>query len=72
MDGLRPRFYHNDATGKDEVGFLAHEVQETHPFLASGEKDGAERQSLNYQGIIGILVREIQEIKGRLAAIENK
>jgi hypothetical protein len=72
VDGLRPRFYRNEATGRDEVGFLAHEVQETHPFLASGEKDGVERQSLNYQGIIGILVREIQEIKGRLAAMENK
>jgi hypothetical protein len=63
VDNLRPRFYHNEATGKDEVGFLAHEVQESYPFLASGEKDGEDRQTLNYQGIIGILVREIQELK---------
>jgi len=63
VDNLRPRFYHNEVTGRDEVGFLAHEVQESYPFLTSGEKDGEHRQTLNYQGIIGILVREIQELK---------
>ncbi|NDE13546.1 tail fiber domain-containing protein [bacterium] len=72
VDTLRPRFYHNEVTGKDEVGFLAHEVQEAYPFLTTGEKDGEQNQSLNYQGIIGILVREIQEIKQRLAVLEKQ
>jgi hypothetical protein len=63
IDDLHPCSYYNMLAGKEEVGFLAHEVQEKFPFLVCGEKDGPEHQSLNYIGIIGLLVREIQELK---------
>jgi len=38
----------------------------------SGEKDGEEMQSLNYIGLIGVLVKEIQELKKRVHILENK
>jgi hypothetical protein len=60
---LRPVNYHNKLLGKPDIGFIAHEVQEEYPFLVSGEKDCANNQSLNYNGLIGIAVKEIQEIK---------
>ena len=63
VDNLRPIHYYNKNTKRDDIGFIAHEVQEEFPFLVYGEKDGKENQSLNYTGLIGVLVKEIQELK---------
>ncbi len=63
VDKLRPIMYELKDTKKTDIGFLAHEVQEEFPFLVSGEKDGKEMQSLNYTGLIGLLVKEIQFLK---------
>jgi len=60
---LRPLHYYNKRTHKEDIGFLAHEVQELFPYLVTGEKDGEEMQTLNYIGIIGLLVKEIKELK---------
>ncbi len=63
VDALKPVSYFNTLLGKQDIGFLAHEVSEVFPFLVEGEKDGESYQNLNYIGLIGILVREIQELK---------
>jgi predicted acyltransferase (DUF342 family) len=63
IDDLNPCSYYNTLLQKEEVGFLAHEVQEKFPFLVSGEKDGEQYQALNYIGIIGLLVKEIKALK---------
>ena len=42
---------------------IAHELHEEYPFLANGDKDGIEIQSVNYTGIMGILVNEIKTLK---------
>ncbi len=65
IDVLRPVEY--DLAGRHDMGFLAHEVQESFPFLVTGDKDGEQTQSLNYTGLIALLVKEIQEIKRELA-----
>jgi len=57
--------------GLHDMGFLAHEVKEIFPFLVSGVKDGAKMQSLNYNGFIALLVKEIKDIKKRLADTEE-
>jgi hypothetical protein len=44
-------------------GFIAHEVQELFPFLVTGEKDGEIIQSINYNGFIPLVVKEIQSLK---------
>jgi len=72
VDKLRPVTYTNKNTKKQDIGFIAHEVQEEFPYLVSGEKDGEEMQSLNYIGLIGVLVKEIQELKKRVSILENK
>jgi hypothetical protein len=38
-------------------------VQEVFPYLVEGEKDGDKMQSLNYIGLIAVLVKEVQELK---------
>jgi hypothetical protein len=53
-----------------DLGFIAHEVQELFPMLVNGIKDGPTNQSINYSGIIPILVAEIQELKRELQDVK--
>jgi hypothetical protein len=64
VDVLNPVSYNlkNDES-RLHIGFIAHEVQEAYPFLVNGAKDGATIQSINYNGFIGILTKEIQVLK---------
>ena len=72
VDVLRPVTYTNSRVGKQDIGFIAHEVGEHYPYLVNGDKDGIEMQSLNYTGIIGILVKEIQELKKQVAQLNAR
>jgi hypothetical protein len=63
VDKIRPVQYFNKQTQKEDIGFIAHELQETYPFLVTGEKDGKEMQTVNYIGLIPILTKEIQTLK---------
>ena len=72
VDNLNPVTYTNTRTQKQDVGFIAHELQEVYPFLVNGIKDGEQFQSVNYIGLIGILTKEIQEIKERVKTLEDK
>ena len=63
VHNLHPIKYVNTLSNNIEIGFLAHEVQQIFPYLVTGEKDGEKIQTLNYTGLIGILVQEIKELK---------
>ena len=41
---------------------IAQQLQEIYSFLVNGEKDG-QLQTVNYIGLIGILIKEIQKLK---------
>jgi hypothetical protein len=62
VDCLKPVEY-DLSGGSHDMGFLAHEVQEVLPFLVTGEKDGTYMQSMNYNGFIALLVKEVQNLK---------
>jgi hypothetical protein len=79
VDKLRPVTYNNTLSNKQDIGFIAHEVQQEYPFLVNGNKDDEEYQTLNYTGLIGILVKDIKdlkkenkELKEKVTAIEDK
>jgi hypothetical protein len=72
VDALNPVCYYNTLSNKTDLGFIAHEVQKTLPILVSGEKDGDSNQSINYTGIIPILVSEIQELKIKVNMLMSK
>ena len=72
VDALVPIQYNNTKSGNHEFGLLAHELQEVYPDLVVGEKDGAEYQRVHYNGLIGVLVKEIQGLKQRLAVLNNR
>ena len=71
IDELQPRSYFNKLTHKEDMGFIAHELQEHFPFLVNGEKDGENYQSVNYMGLIGLLVKEIQDLKKEVKEIKS-
>jgi Chaperone of endosialidase len=71
VDSLRPVSYENQLTNSRDIGLIAHEVQEHYPYLVSGKKDGNERQSVNYTGLIGILIHEIKCLKRKVHDIEE-
>jgi cytoskeletal protein CcmA (bactofilin family) len=72
VDKLRPVTYNNTKLDKQDIGLIAHELQEVYPFLVTGEKDGENLQSVNYTGLIAILIKEVQELKERVKKLEEK
>ena len=70
LDNLNPVFYKNILSNKYDMGFIAHELQKEFPFLVNGEKDGPNNQSVNYTGLIALLVKEIQDLKKRVEILE--
>ena len=70
-DNLNPIQYTNKQNSQTEIGFLAHELQQEYPYLVSGEKDGETLQSVNYIGLIGVLVNEIKSLKARVDILEK-
>jgi len=72
VDHLRPVTYNNNqSNNKQDIGLIAHELQEHYPFLVNGEKDGEHNQSVNYTGLIGLLIHEIQQLKQRVSVLEQ-
>jgi hypothetical protein len=63
LDNLRPVTYSLKDSGKLSIGFIAHELQEWYPELVEGEKDGEKMQSINYTGLIPVLVKEVQDLR---------
>lgn len=72
FDRLRPVSFTNRLNGKRDIGFIAHELQEIYPELVTGEKDGEEHQTVNYLGIIGILVNEVKQLKGLFYELQTE
>ena len=71
VDQLKPVTYFNTLFDKQDIGVIAHELQEVYPFLVNGEKDGENYQTVNYNGLIGILINEIKQLKPRLDKLEK-
>ena len=73
IDQLRPvAFNFKDNLKEAQIGFIAHETQEHYPYLVSGDKDGEDLQSLNYTSIIGMLVKEIQNMKQKMSNMQKE
>jgi hypothetical protein len=71
VDSLKPVTYFNKKTEKQDIGLIAHEVQEKYPCLVNGEKDGEDYQSINYAGLIPILIKEIQDLKKEIKSLKE-
>jgi hypothetical protein len=67
IDNVRPVEYYNTISNHVEYGFIAHELQAIFPELVNGVKDNPNYQSINYTGLIAIIVKELQDIKAKLS-----
>lgn len=63
LDKLRPVTYYQTQIARKDIGFIAHELEEHYPELVDGEKDGDKMQSVNYNGILALLINEVQRLK---------
>lgn len=63
------QYYAKRGNSDPQYGFIAQQVQEVLPELVHTGKDGY--LSVDYISVIPLLVNAIQELKGRLEAIEN-
>ena len=72
IDTLKPVRYYNTLSQKEDIGLIAHELQEEYPFLVNGIKDGDNYQSVNYTGMIGLLIKEVQELKKTVVHLQNQ
>ena len=73
VDNLKPVKYINNQTNNIEIGFITQEIPEQYSYLVKKSVDPNQQyQSLNYTGLIGILVNEIQMLKKRVALLESK
>ena len=72
VDNLRPVKYFQTLLNKQQYGLIAHELQQYYPDLVLGEKDGHNLQSVNYTGLIAILINEINQLKRVVAEEEQK
>jgi hypothetical protein len=72
VDNLRPVIYTLKDTTQQGLGLIAHELQEEYPFMVTGEKDGDKTQSVNYTYLIGILVKEIQDLKQTVSIMKTQ
>jgi hypothetical protein len=72
VDYLNPVTFTNKQTKKQDIGLIAHELQEHFPELVIGEKDGPETQSVNYIGLIPILINEIKNLKNEMKTLKGK
>jgi Chaperone of endosialidase/BNR/Asp-box repeat len=71
VDNLRPVYFKYKDSKKENIGLIAHELQEEIPFLVEGEKDGFNYQSVNYIGLIGVLIKEIQDLKKEVKLLKR-
>jgi len=72
VDNLNPVTYTLKGTNQPGLGVIAHELQEEYPFMVTGKKDGKETQSVNYIYLIGILIKEIKDLKKTVSIMKTQ
>jgi hypothetical protein len=64
--------YKMEETHETQYGVLAHEIQEILPHLVVGVKDGDRMQSVDYQKIVPMLIKSLQELKAEIEILKQK
>jgi hypothetical protein len=72
IDNIRPVTFTNKLLKRQDIGMLAHEVQDHYPYLVTGEKDGKENQTVNYTGFIGLLIHEVKQLKEQINQMKTE
>jgi uncharacterized protein YjbI with pentapeptide repeats/alpha-tubulin suppressor-like RCC1 family protein len=72
VDGIHPVKYLNTLTGREEYGFLAHELQSVYPEMVVGAKDDTiGYQTIQYEQLFAIFIAEINKLRDDVAEAEK-
>ena len=69
VDALRGVTYNWKSNGHASVGVIAQEVQAVLPQLIS---EGEEKITVNYNGLVGLLLQAVKELSARVEELESK
>jgi hypothetical protein len=73
VDGLRPVKYLNTLTGREEYGFLAHELQTIYPEMVVGNKDDSiGYQTIQYEQLFAVFIAEIKKLRDDISKAESE
>jgi len=71
VDNIHPVKYLNSLTGREEYGFLAHELQSVYPEMVVGSKDDIiGYQTIQYEQLFAIFIAEIKKLRDDVAEAE--
>ena len=71
VDDIHPVKYLNRLTGREEYGFLAHELQNVFPEMVVGTKDDTiGYQTIQYEQLFAIFIAEIKKLRDDVAEAE--
>lgn len=65
---IHPYIYNYGDAATQDIGLMAQEVGEIWPQLV---KEGVKGKFVNYDGVVGLLVKAIQELGGRVSTLES-
>ena len=71
INRLNGKLYTKDGK-KDQLGFIAQEVEQVLPQLVHTANDEMGTKSVNYQGIIALLVETVKELSNKIKELESK
>jgi hypothetical protein len=57
--------------GTPSVGVIAQDVEKVLPELVS-ERDDIGTKSVNYNGLVGVLIEAVKELSARVSELENR
>ncbi len=71
IDAIQVRqFDWNVDDSHQDYGLIAQELQSIEPLAVSGNADSDEMMGVDYSKLVPMLIKEIQELRGRVAALE--
>lgn len=65
---LHPYIFNYEGVASQDIGLMAQEVGAVWPELV---KDGVKGKFVNYDGVVGLLVKAVQELAGRVSTLES-
>lgn len=68
LQKIRPYVFKYDGWAAEEIGLMAQEVNAVWPLLV---KEGVKGKYVNYDGVVAMLMKAVQELAGRVSTLEG-
>ena len=69
LQKIRPYIFKYGGSDTNDIGLLAQEVGEVFPSLV---KEGVKGVYVNYDGMVALLMKAVQELASRVSTLEGK